>query len=49
MKKSSKISFSGLILCLTGIAMVAFGAYKGEMQEVFTKAIGICLECIGIG
>lgn len=37
-------------LCmLAGIAMMAFGAYRGEMGIVLKKAIVICLECIGIG
>ncbi len=39
---------SGLI-CLAGLAMIAFGIYRGEMAVVAKKAIQICLECIGIG
>ena len=33
----------------TGLLMMAFGIYRGEMAVVFTKAINICMECIGIG
>ena len=29
--------------------MMAFGNFRGEMAVVFTKAINICMECIGIG
>lgn len=36
-------------LLLTGAAMVAFGAYRGEVQTVLGKAIRLCMECVGIG
>lgn len=32
-----------------GLAMMGFGAYRGEMAVVLAKAVKICLECIGIG
>ena len=32
-----------------GLAMMVFGVYRGEVEQVFTKGIQICLECIGIG
>lgn len=37
-----------LLLCL-GIAFVAFGAWRGETNTVFAKAVRLCLECVGIG
>ena len=38
-----------LALAGVGLAMMVFGVYRGEVEQVFTKGIQICLECIGIG
>ena len=38
-----------LMILAVGLAMVIFGISRGEMNVVFTKAINICMECIGIG
>ena len=29
--------------------MMGYGIFRGEMAVVFTKAVNICMECIGIG
>lgn len=40
---------SGIVIAVLGIAMMVFGIFRGEMEVVFTKAVKICLECVGIG
>ncbi len=32
-----------------GIAGMVLGASRGELKILFTKAINLCLECVGIG
>ena len=49
MKNRTKTGWIGPCLAAAGIAMMAFGISRGEMSVVFTKAINICMECIGIG
>ena len=40
---------SQTILLITGIAMISYGAVRGEAATVLGKAIKLCLECVGIG
>ena len=37
------------VLLIVGIAMLCFGAWCGEAAVVLSKAIKLCLECVGIG
>lgn len=39
----------GMALAACGLGMAAYGIFRGEMAVVLSKAITICLECIGIG
>lgn len=48
MKKEFPIKY-GVLTAVIGIAMMAFGIYRGETDSVLMKAVRICLECIGIG
>lgn len=47
--KDKKRMLMSTAAALAGVAMMSFGIYRGELTEVFTKAVRICLECIGIG
>jgi hypothetical protein len=37
------------IILALGIALMVFGIWRGELNELFQKAVIVCLECIGIG
>ena len=49
MKKLVDSKGSGIALAAAGILMMIYGISRGEMAVVFTKAVNICMECIGIG
>ena len=38
-----------LVLLLSAIAMILLGIRLGEAETVFSKAIRLCMECVGIG
>lgn len=38
-----------LPLVALGLLSMAWGLARGEMGLYFSKAINICLECVGIG
>ena len=44
-----KKSTAQAVLLLAGIAMLCFGVWRGEAATVLSKAIKLCLECVGIG
>lgn len=48
MKWKTKTNAQLLTLTL-GIAMLGVGIWRNEVNLVLTKAIKICLECVGIG
>ena len=38
-----------IALLMAGVAMLCFGVWRGETDTVFSKAIRLCMECVGIG
>ncbi|MDY2861016.1 MAG: CD1871A family CXXC motif-containing protein [Oscillospiraceae bacterium] len=46
--KTNKV-FSQGVLLVAGVVMICYGAMRGEVESVLSKAIRLCLECVGIG
>ncbi len=44
-----KIKWIGRIVFVVALAMIGIGIARGEASVVLTKAISICMQCIGIG
>ena len=42
----NKLWIPGVVL---GIVFLALGVGMGQLQDMYRKAVMICLECIGIG
>ncbi|MDC7289619.1 CD1871A family CXXC motif-containing protein [Blautia schinkii] len=49
MKRDKSLAWIRIFLLVAAVCMIAYGVSRGEMGTVFTKAVNICLECIGIG
>lgn len=41
--------WASLALLLLSVAFVCCGAWRGEVETVLSKAIRLCMECVGIG
>ncbi|WP_296629042.1 CD1871A family CXXC motif-containing protein [uncultured Negativibacillus sp.] len=48
MKNRTKQTVPLLLIALS-LLLIGAGTVRGEAQLVLTKAINICMECIGIG
>ena len=44
--KKAAVQAALLLLCA---AMLGYGVWRGEVDTVLSKAIKLCLECVGIG
>lgn len=48
-KRSNLMKIVQLLLIVVAVGFICFGVYRGEVETVFSKAINLCLECVGIG
>ena len=48
MKKEIPVKVT-MVLLAAAAASCVFGALRGEAAIVFSKAVRICMECIGLG
>lgn len=39
----------GGLVAIIGVLLIVLGLHRQELSVLYTKAINICLECIGIG
>ena len=46
---SAKTKYIRAAVIAAGILFIGLGITRGEPGTVFTKAVNICMECIGIG
>ena len=38
-----------IVILAAGIALIAAGVFRGELDVIFRKAMVVCMECIGLG
>lgn len=38
-----------VVLLLAAVILIGIGTFRGEVHEVLSKGINLCLECVGIG
>ena len=47
-ENGKRVTIAVLLLAVSA-GLVTAGVMRGEVLVVFTKAVNICLECIGVG
>ena len=45
----TKRSYLVIGIMVLAVAFIALGVSMGQPGEVLTKAVNICLECVGLG
>ena len=45
----TRIAVARVVLLAVAIAMIAAGIANGGMRDALTKAVYICMECVGLG
>ena len=49
MFKYKKEKFAAVIILIVSIVLIVAGIALGDHEDVMSKAVRICMECIGIG
>jgi hypothetical protein len=49
MKRESGAGIIPMSLLIGGLVLLVIGLAQGDAEQVFRKAVFVCLECIGIG
>ncbi|NLL91947.1 MAG: hypothetical protein GX222_05955 [Ruminococcaceae bacterium] len=49
LSKNKKEKLAALIIFVVSIILIAVGIASGDHEDVMSKAVRICMECIGIG
>ena len=45
----SKKKTAQFVLLIAAVLLICFGVWRGEADVVFSKAVRLCMECVGIG
>ena len=49
LEMEQRLNWLRIAILALAIVFIVLGAFRGEVEMIFTKAIRICQECIGIG
>lgn len=49
MKAGIRQNLPAVLLLAAGVGFMVIGGLRGEIAVVLTKAVNICMECVGIG
>lgn len=49
MRKQEFPRWMGCVTAAFGVLLMILGIYRNELEILFTKAVNLCLECVGIG